>query len=292
MASQPKSEIATIKSEASQSFELMQREAQLFAASPLIPKHLRDGGPQQALANCYIALKMARTMGEDPLVVLQNIHVVSGKAGFASQYMIARANASGVFKGRINWRVDKMDPKNLSVTAFAKLADTEHEVEFTADMAMAQAEGWTKNPKYKTMPEVMLRYRSAAFLIRFYAPDVMLGYHTAEEVQDAGFIAAPITREVKPLTSAMLIEQAEPEKAAGTVEQVEASEDLFDADDDTPPYQSVVDEIIATIEDALKPEVLDQAQEDFDKHKDALPDDVVADIDARIARARRELEPA
>ena len=70
------------------------------------------------------------------------------------------------------------------------------------------------------------------------------------------------------------------------------AEFVFDADDDTPPYQSVVDEIIAAIEDALKPEVLDQAQEDFDKHKDALPDDVVADIDARIARARRELETA
>jgi hypothetical protein len=184
----------------------MQREARLFASSPLIPQHLRAGGPEQAMANCYIALKMARTMGEDPLVVLQNIHVVNGKAGFASQYMIARANSSGVFKGRINWRVDRSDAQNLSVTAYATLADTGDLVEFTVDMAMASAEQWTKNPKYRTMPEVMLRYRSAAFLVRFYAPDVMLGYHTSDEAEDVGYVAAPTA---PALTGDMLIDQAE-----------------------------------------------------------------------------------
>lgn len=214
MASQA---IATIPTDEGERFNLMQREARLFATSPLIPEHLRKGGPEQAMANCYIALKMARTMGEDALVVLQNIHVVSGKAGFASQYMIARANSSGVFKGRINWRIDKSNPQNLAVTAFATLADTGDVVEFTTDMAMASAEGWTKNPKYKTMPEVMLRYRSAAFLIRFYAPDVMLGYHTAEEVEDVVIAAAPAAA---PLNAAMLLEQAAPvEDAVVTPEQ-------------------------------------------------------------------------
>lgn len=206
MASQPnENAVALLPTGETERFSLMQREARLFAASPLIPQHLRSGGAEQAMANCYIALKMARTMGEDPLVVLQNIHVVNGKAGFASQYMIARANASGVFKGRINWRVDRSNPQNLSVTAFATLADTGELVEFTADMAMATAEQWTKNPKYKTMPEVMLRYRSAAFLIRFYAPDVMLGYHTADEVEDVSLAAMP---EPTRLTAAMLTEQA------------------------------------------------------------------------------------
>jgi hypothetical protein len=87
-------------------FELMQRKAALFAASPLIPESLRAGGPQQALANCYIGLQMAEAMQENALTVLQNIHVVKGKAGFSAQFMIARANASGIFKDGIDWRVD------------------------------------------------------------------------------------------------------------------------------------------------------------------------------------------
>ena len=199
--------VAVLETGETQRFELMQREAKLFAQSPLIPQHLRQGGEVQALANCYIALKLARTMGEDPLVVLQNIHIVNGKAGFATQYMIARANAAGIFHGRIDWRIDTSDPRNPSVTAFAVLKDTGQEVSVTCDMRMAEAEGWTKNPKYKSMPLIMLRYRAAAFLVRFYAPDVMLGYQTSEEVEDVAIAAGPDLT-AKPLTGAKLLEQA------------------------------------------------------------------------------------
>lgn len=181
-------------------FALRQRQARMFAMSPLIPEHLRKGPPEVAMSNCYIALTLAEAMGEVPLIVMQNIHVVNGKAGFASQYMIARANSSGVFKGRIDWRIDRSNPQNLSVTAFAFLKETGDEVSVTCDMAMAVAEGWTKNPKYKSMPEVMLRYRSAAFLVRFYAPDVMLGYQTVEEVSDVALAVEPAA----PLSAAML----------------------------------------------------------------------------------------
>ena len=156
-------------------FEHAQRIAKMFAASELIPQHLRG-----KVAEVTIALLMARRLNEDPLVVMQNMVSISGKAGWAAQYVIARANRSGVFKGRINWRVVGTG-KDLAVTAFAKLADTEEEVCFTATMAMAEAEGWTKNPKYRSMPEVMLRYRSGAFLVRFYAPDVMLGNTTTDD---------------------------------------------------------------------------------------------------------------
>lgn len=188
-------------------FALRQRQARMFAMSPLVPEHLRKGPPEQAIANCWIALTLAEAMGEVPLIVMQNIHVVNGKAGFASQYMIARANSSGVFKGRIDWRVDNSDPNNLSVTAFAVIKDSGQEVSVTCDMKMAKAEGWTKNAKYSTMPEVMLRYRSAAFLVRFYAPDVMLGYQTSEELEDVIEAAKPSQ---PPLSARMLVDQAKP----------------------------------------------------------------------------------
>lgn len=294
MATQPKNEIAVIPTAKQQNFEVMQREARLFSASPLIPQHLRQGGPEQALANCYIALKMANTMGEDPLVVLQNIHVVNGKVGFATQYMIARANASGVFKGRINWKVDKSDPKNLSVTAYATLSETEERVEFTADMAMAQAENWTKNAKYKTMPEVMLRYRSAAFLIRFYAPDVMLGYHTSEEVEDVALAAGPVI-EQKPLTADMLTAQAAP---------VEASNDETDETTTEPEIEEVEAEVVDEETGEIGPDTskvraminaagtkadLKAADDEFVKLRAALSDDEASEIDGLIADQRKQV---
>ncbi len=197
-------------SERREGYAIMKDKARLFAMSPLIPESLRGNNYDVAVANCLIALELASVMNEAPLVVMQNIHIVKGKAGFAAQYMIARANSSGVFKGRIGWRI-KGQGESLSVTAYATLADTGEEVSFTADMAMAKAEGWTSNPKYRTMPELMLRYRSATFLVRLYAPDVMLGYHTSEEYEDITGRSAPITVAAsQPLTSAALLGQSEP----------------------------------------------------------------------------------
>ena len=157
-------------------FEHSQRVAKMFAASELVPPHLRG-----KMADCLIAYAIAKRTREEPLVVLQNIYFVSGRAGWSATYMIAKANRSGVFARRINWRVEG-EGKNLRVTAFATLADSGEPVEATASMAMAEAEGWTKNSKYRTMPEVMLRYRSATMLIRLFAPEVMMGLPVADEI--------------------------------------------------------------------------------------------------------------
>jgi len=51
-------------------------------------------------------------------------------------------------------------------------------------MSEAKAEGWTSNAKYKTLPELMLRYRAATLLIRTHIPEVLNGMHTVEELTD------------------------------------------------------------------------------------------------------------
>jgi hypothetical protein len=162
-------------------FDLMQRKARLFASSPLVPEHIRKNGTAEGLANCYIALVLAQEMGENPLVVMQNIYIVKGKAGWSASYMIAKANASGVFKGVIRWRYENEGTDKLKCTAYATLAETGETVDASVDWPMAVAEGWTSNSKYKSMPKQMFAYRSATLLVRLYCPQVMLGYHTAEE---------------------------------------------------------------------------------------------------------------
>jgi hypothetical protein len=51
---------------------------------------------------------------------------------------------------------------------------------------MAIDEGWlTKNgSKWLTMPEIMLRYRCASLFGRLYAPELLMGLQTVEEVRD------------------------------------------------------------------------------------------------------------
>ena len=203
---QPDSLATRAQSPEAQHFALMQRKAAVFARSPLIPEHLRGKSAEEGVANCYIALSMAEAMGENALIVMQNIHVVKGKAGFAAQYMIARANASGIFDGRIDWRITGKGD-DLSITAFATLKATGQEVAVTVDMAMARAEKWTDNAKYRSMPEVMLRYRSATFLVRFYCPEVMLGYRTSDEYEDMAAAAAPPLAATR-ITAQQIVDQS------------------------------------------------------------------------------------
>lgn len=172
-------------------FEHSYRVAKMFSGSQLVPKHL-----QGKVEDVMIALSIADRLGEDPLTIMQSIYIVSGKAGWSSSYMIARINQSGKIKGRITWDVSGTG-KELSVTAKATLADTGEVVTATATMQMAIAEGWVSNKKYQSMPEQMLRFRSAAMLQRLYFPEVMLGMRTAEELEDTGE-TAPAMREINP----------------------------------------------------------------------------------------------
>jgi len=168
-----------------QGFEQMYRVGKMLASSVLFPEHLRKGSPEQAAANGALVMNMAMRLNEDPLTVAQNIYFVGGKPGWSTSYLIAKANQGGVFENPIDWEI-KGEGDSLSVKAWAKVAATGKQVHFTCDMAMAKAENWTKNAKYKSMPELMLRYRSAAALIRLYVPDVMIGVPAQIEVELGG----------------------------------------------------------------------------------------------------------
>lgn len=165
-------------------FSHLQRVAKLFAASSLVPEHLRGNVPDVA-----IGLAMAHASGENPLLTLQQMYNIRGKAGWSATWYIARANRSGIFAGPISW-VERGKGAALEVEAYAVLAAMGERVSYTVSMQTAKDEGWTKNPKYQTMPSLMLRYRSATILVRLYAPEILLG-HTADELEDVAAASAP-----------------------------------------------------------------------------------------------------
>ncbi|MGB0412124.1 MAG: hypothetical protein ACPGFA_11090 [Pikeienuella sp.] len=163
-------------------FEQMQRVGKMLAMSPLFPEHLRSGSPEQALANAVLVVNIALRLNEDPLTVGQHIYFVSGRAGWSTSYLIAKANQHEVFRDPIDWEISGKG-ETLSVTAFATIEKTGKRVAYTCDMAMAKAENWVKNKKYQTMPELMLRYRSAAALIRLYCPEIMVGVPAQVDIE-------------------------------------------------------------------------------------------------------------
>jgi hypothetical protein len=53
-------------------------------------------------------------------------------------------------------------------------------------MAMAKKEGWStkSGSKWLTLPDLMIRYRAAAFWGRLYIPELLVGIQSQEEVVD------------------------------------------------------------------------------------------------------------
>lgn len=159
-------------------WELAQRQAKALMASDMIPPSYRN-----SIGNCIIALDMAYRMGASPLMVMQNLYVVQGKPGWSSQFLIATFNKSGRYTGiKYQFNADR-----TACRAWTTEKSTGERIEGTEiTMAMAQAEGWAteSGSKWKTMPELMLQYRAAAFFVRAYAPEIGMGLHTVEEVED------------------------------------------------------------------------------------------------------------
>jgi len=205
-------------------FDQIQRVAKALSASTLVPVQYRAFTEKKeygrvigheangaGLPNCIVALNMAQRMGADPLMVMQNLYVIEGRPSWSSQFIIAMLNSCGRFsplrfdlsepgkseeltysatfwkEGKKVTEQRKAKIKHQTCTAWVIEKETGDRLNGpTISMQMAIDEGWlTKNgSKWLTMPEVMLRYRAASMLGRLYAPELLMGLQSREEVED------------------------------------------------------------------------------------------------------------
>jgi hypothetical protein len=160
------------------SFEHIQRVGKMFSTSTMVPDHFKNN-----LGNCVIALNFADRSGIDPFMCMQKMYVIKGKPAIESQLAIALANRSGRFTP-IQYKFN--DNKDTCI-AFAETKDTGELCEGPpVSLQMAKDEGWSskQGSKWKTLPDLMLRYRAAMFFIRTYCPEATLGFYTREEATD------------------------------------------------------------------------------------------------------------
>lgn len=167
-----------------ESFVAAQRMARALCASTLVPEMYRG---ESNLGNCLIALELANRTGASVLAVMQSMTPIHGKPSWDSKFLIATVNTCGRFSPlRFKFQGD---PATDSYGCRAVAVDKSSGDELVGSLitiGMAKAEGWfgKNGSKWKTMPEQMLTYRAAAFWTRAYAPEVSLGMHTIDEVQD------------------------------------------------------------------------------------------------------------
>ena len=182
-------------------FVSVQRMAKALASSTLVPDAYRG---EANLGNCIIALELSQRIGASVMAVMQSMVPIHGKPTWSAAFLIATVNSCGRFSPmRFRW-VGKENTDEWGCRAYA--VEREGNLELVGALvtiAMAKAEGWyTKNgSKWKTMPEQMLQYRAAAFWTRAYAPEIALGMHTAEEINDtpeANQVVKPVVMDVTP----------------------------------------------------------------------------------------------
>ena len=162
------------------SFEFAQRQAKSLCESNLVPISYRG---QKGLPNCLVALEMSKRMNLSPLTVMQNLNIIHGTPTWSAQFITSQILGCGRFEN-FDYLI-KGEGETLEVQCITKRIADQKLIEGTAvSMRMARLEGWTKNPKYTSMPELMLRNRAATFFGRQYIPDLLLGVQTSEEVVD------------------------------------------------------------------------------------------------------------
>lgn len=189
-------------------FEDAQRMVKPLATSDLVPDTFKN-----RIGNCLIALEAAQRIGAPPLQVMQNLYIVHGKPAWSSQFLIACVNASRKFSPLRYKMTGTKGADDYGCIAWAKdLNDGEILESPEITIGTAKKEGWyTKNgSKWQTMPELMLRYRTATLFARLYAPELTMGIQTDDEVQDI-IDVSPVVTEARP---SKFERKAEPEKSA------------------------------------------------------------------------------
>ena len=161
---------------------MINRLAERYADSDMVPQSYK-GKPN----NCFVALELASRMDVSPVLVMQNLYIVQGKPSWAGQACKALIDGSGKFADSEYVLVGNPADDTWGCYLQAVNVKTGKLVKgSTVTMKLAKDEGWlNKNgSKWKTMPEQMMKYRAAAFFARTECPEVLMGFQTADEVQD------------------------------------------------------------------------------------------------------------
>lgn len=173
----------------SDNFIMAMQMAKALAESTIVPQTYQNNP-----SNCLIAIEQAQRMNISPLMVMQNLYPIQGRPSWSSKFLIASINASHKFDMELQYDETKdKDGKPYSCVAWT-MKNGRRVEGMEVNMQMAKDEGWLgKNgSKWKTMPQLMLRYRAASFFSSLNCPELTMGIYTKEEIEDGDFKEYPL----------------------------------------------------------------------------------------------------
>lgn len=173
-------------------FQMAMQAAEMLASSSMVP-----AAYQSNPGSCFIAINTALRLRMDPLMVMQNLYVVHGTPSWSGKFAIALIQTCGKFTGiKFEERRDGERLVGMRLVATKKETGEECRGVWVTE-EVADKEGWLKKngSKWVSIPELMYRYRAAAFFARTECPEVLNGLSVEGEAED---IASKNQPDVKP----------------------------------------------------------------------------------------------
>ncbi len=206
------------------SMESIMRLSEIMAKSrTTIPDHLK-GSP----ADCAAVIMQAMQWQMNPFAVAQKTHIVNGTLGYEGQLVNAAITSSGVTRERFHyewfgaWEKIIGKTRVVSVPEKGKKGDKDYKKAYqfhTADYDLKDEEGLgirisatlrgetqpreltlllvqasvRNSPLWATDPRQQLAYLAVKRWSRLYAPDVILGVYTPDELEEANSEIRDIT---------------------------------------------------------------------------------------------------
>lgn len=211
-------------------FEFFQRKAALYASSKIIPKDFQGN-----VAHCFQVIEMSKHLGVPEMIAFQHCYIIHGKASFSAVFMISCFNTCGRFTP-INYEfMGEGDTRSCRATTTIRETG-ELVVGPEVSIATAKADGWYSKAgsKWKTIPELMLRYRAASWLVKTVAPEIAVGLSESGEVMDepvtlTSSALPPVEqeKEVAVIGLASAIEEVAPKLHEPATKTVVRDDDLF-----------------------------------------------------------------
>lgn len=157
------------------------RLAEMMAKGKLVPQAL-----QQSPADCLLVIEQATRWGMSPFAVAQEVSVIQGKLMHSGKIVAAAIQSSGILDGRLRYSYTG-EGDNLTVTVSGTLRG-EAEPR-TVDVRVRDVK--TGNKVWQSQPAQQLAYHGARVWARRYAPEVMLGVWSPEEMPEDTKTAEP-----------------------------------------------------------------------------------------------------
>ncbi len=216
--------------------------------SCMLPAHLQ-GKP----ADCMAVAIQAASWGMSPFVVAQKTHLVNGTLGYEAQLVNAVISSSRAITGRFHYRTigdwSKWKYKNIGSQKPKHGGINEHGLGVQCGAILAGDEEITwddilyiehidirNSPLWKSRPLQQMKYLAVKYWGRIYAPEVLLGVYTPDELASE---PEPVPREEKDITP--------------KADDISVS-DVFDSPEQTQQAETVVSEQ-SRLEPTIGPEI-------------------------------------